>query len=1362
MTPILVVSPAHRTCASIPIAANRAGETGILDLGYESDIALQRAEMASLRRHARNGSHWGVRWDCLESQGRSIDRLQSLLAVDRLPVLILGGIGIDELNIAKASQQSRSLADRVFLEVTTLEQARWAEQTGFDGVIARGFEAGGRVSFETTFCLLQRLSEKLRIPFWAHGGIGPDTAASALLAGAAGIVLCEQLWFSAESPLSPTEQKDLLRSNETLILGDHERAYRFLGTADRKAVASFDQALAAGGDWHSRMVEAISAKPSLVPMGQDILLAERLAERHCNVSGIVKAYRLRSRENFKMASQNEILAPASPLADSLGIKYPIIQGPVAGITDVPKFCQMVSEAGALPLLALSGQDVDESNHLLEQTAKSMGDQPWGVAIPYSSSPHLRERYFEQIAAIKPSMAVMDGRDSDKLPLLENAGVIVYLHVHSLDLLDSLLKSGHHRFIIEGSECGGPLGPRSSFSLWQCAIDSLLAAKIDRPEKFHLIFAGPIHDSLSAAMTAAAVAPLSARGMKVGVQVGSAYFFSPQAVESGIITREFHEAILHCREIAHLQMGNDDTIRCIPTPFVEEFNNRRADLIRMGKSPTDIREELGRLVNQRLTLAARGTLLGTPVDVETQRRQGFFRVGEVAILRDQPVTLRDLHEEISQESVVLLDKLASQRLPWHPEERPARPKSEDIAIVGMSCMFPKAEDMRKYWENICNAVDAIEEVDHERWDPALYFDADRLAKDRVYSKWGGFLKKVTFDPMKWRIPPAALKAIEPIQLLALDIAFRAMSDAGYDKREFPRERTGVLFACAGSHDLGSAYVFRTMMRHFLPKVMGLTTEARETLEEKLNALLPEWTEDSFPGFLLNVVAGRVARELNVNGPNYTVDAACAASLAAFHAAIEQLRSNTSDMVPVGGVDWGNNPMCYMSFAKTHALSPRGHSRPFDESGDGIALGEGIGAVLLKRLKDAERDGDKIYAVIKGIGSSSDGKNKSLTAPHPPGQIKAVERAYEDAQVCPTTVSLIEAHGTGTVVGDGAEITTLSEVFGSRTDEKQFAAVGSVKSMIGHTKTVAGMASIIKTALALKHRVLPPTIGVEKPTSRFDFENSPFYISSETRPWIEDLGNHPRRAGVSAFGFGGTNFHVVLEEYTGGFLPQAELNLTPRSTEFFAWSGSTREEIREALQSLHQKLLSLPVDDLAGLAAAVHQEQASFTERQTANSRLALVANSVEDLTKKLERTIGLLVDRTEIADPTGVFYSEAKPATPEEVCFLYPGQGSQYVNMLRDLLIGTPKGQDTLSAANKQLSEFLPRPLSRYIYPPPVFNEEDGKQNFVELSNTRQSHSRPLGLWNCSPLTFWNALVFAPEWWPVTAMESMSLCMRQGF
>ncbi|HTU93496.1 MAG TPA: acyltransferase domain-containing protein [Gemmataceae bacterium] len=482
-------------------------------------------------------------------------------------------------------------------------------------------------------------------------------------------------------------------------------------------------------------------------------------------------------------------------------------------------------------------------------------------------------------------------------------------------------------------------------------------------------------------------------------------------------------------------------------------------------------------------------------------------------------------------------------------------------------------------------------------------------------------------------------------------------------------------------------------------------------------MPEWTEDSFPGFLGNVVAGRIAREFDFHGPNFTVDAACAASLAALFTAVEQLRSGTADFMLVGAADGTNNPFGYMSFAKTHALSPRGRSRSFDDSGDGIALGEGIGCIVLKRLADAERDGDKIYAVIKGVGASSDGKNRSLTAPYPPGQIRAITRAYEDAQISPATVSLIEAHGTGTAVGDSAELTTLTQVFAPHVPERQSVAVGSVKSMIGHTKTLAGLASVIKVALALKHHVLPATLGIDKPTTRVDLANSPLYLNTETRPWLEENAGHPRRAGVSSFGFGGTNFHVVLEVYNGDYLLSTQFDWTPRSAEMIVFRRANREEMTRHLSELHQQLTATPTEDLAGLAAALFKDE---SHRCTGNQscRLAIVAESVEDLRRKIQKALALLPRGAEIHDPSGIYHSEAAPLREAEVGFLYPGQGSQAVNMLRDLAVGCSWSHDLFRQANCLLAESLPRPLTRFIYPPPVFTPAEREQQATELKDTQ--------------------------------------------
>lgn len=644
------------------------------------------------------------------------------------------------------------------------------------------------------------------------------------------------------------------------------------------------------------------------------------------------------------------------------------------------------------------------------------------------------------------------------------------------------------------------------------------------------------------------------------------------------------------------------------------------------------------------------------------------------------------------------------------------QNSDIAIVGMACVFPKAPDLRQYWQNILNRLDCISEIDPKRWDSSHFFDDDRLARDKIYSKWGGFLEEMRFDPVKWKIPPASLLSIDPIQLMSLEVANQAMADAGWDTRPFPKESTGCIFACAGSHDVGGDYAFRTMLQHYLPRVKDLTPEMKQQITDDINATLPEWTEDSFPGFLMNVIAGRIANRFDLGGPNYVVDAACAASLAALHASMGQLRLGTVDAMIVGAADGTNNPFCYMSFAKTHALSPRGKSRPFDNSADGIALGEGIAALVLRRLPDAERDGDKIYAVIKGIGASSDGRNRSMTAPHPPGQILAMKRAYEDAHVPAATVSLVEAHGTGTAVGDSTEITSLHTLFSEATSDEQYAAVGSVKSMIGHTKTCAGLASLVKTALALHHRVLPATLHVEHPNEKVDFRHSPFYVNAETRPWFEELGDHPRRAGVSAFGFGGTNFHVVMEEYQGPAENRRDTDLSPRAAEVFVWKRATRSEILATLKALQTALQDAPAIDLAQLAQSVLIDEQSVAA-PSKMCRLGMVASSVDDFRAKLSKTIEQLGTKSAWQDPNGIYYSEAAAIDPKRVAFLYPGQGSQNVNMLRDLSLSNPWAHAVFAAANHQLQDRFPVALTRFIYPPSVFSQQEDDQRRAKLNDT---------------------------------------------
>jgi len=274
-----------------------------------------------------------------------------------------------------------------------------------------------------------------------------------------------------------------------------------------------------------------------------------------------------------------------------------------------------------------------------------------------------------------------------------------------------------------------------------------------------------------------------------------------------------------------------------------------------------------------------------------------------------------------------------------------------------------------------------------------------------------------------------------------------------------------------------------------------TIAEDVVQRIADSYVP-WQENSFPGLLGNVVAGRISKQYDLGGTNCVVDAACASSFSALHLASLELASGKSDMVVTGGVDTFNDIFMYMCFSKTPALSPTGNAKPFDASGDGTILGEGLGIVVIKRLADAERDGDKIYAVIRGVGSSSDGKGEAIYTPSASGQKNALQDAYRQAGVTPESIGLLEAHGTGTRVGDAVEVSALREIYGEA--DRPWCALGSVKSQIGHTKAAAGAAGLIKAALALHHKVIPPTIKVEKPLEEVTGGRTPFYLPTENVP------------------------------------------------------------------------------------------------------------------------------------------------------------------------------------------------------------------------------------------------------------------------
>ena len=470
------------------------------------------------------------------------------------------------------------------------------------------------------------------------------------------------------------------------------------------------------------------------------------------------------------------------------------------------------------------------------------------------------------------------------------------------------------------------------------------------------------------------------------------------------------------------------------------------------------------------------------------------------------------------------------------------EQKPVAIVGIGAIMPDAPEAKLFWDNILKGHYSVQEVPSNRWDTNLYFNSDPSVPDKSYSKIGAWVNQFEFNPIKMRIPipPTVIAQMDLTQQWGIAASHQALSDYGYPQRTFDSDRTAVIL---GNSNAGERH-YRTTMRILMPEYVQALTQSEafkqlsaevqrqlvENMQNNIRNQIPEITEDTMSGELSNIIAGRIANVFNFNGPNFVTDAACASSLAAIQAAIQGLNTYQFDTALAGGVDRNMGPESYVKFCKIGALSADG-SRPYAEGANGFVMGEGTAIFLLKRLADAERDGDRIYAVIRGIGSSSDGKGKGITAPNPIGQQKAMERAWKNAGVTPASVGLIEGHGTSTKVGDVVEVNSLNEIFGKFGLRNGSVALGSVKSNIGHLKSAAGAAGMAKVAFALDQKILPPSVNFHKPNPNIDFEHMPFYVNTQARPWEKPAGEI-RRAGVSAFGFGGTNFHVVVEEYVPG--------------------------------------------------------------------------------------------------------------------------------------------------------------------------------------------------------------------------------------
>lgn len=646
--------------------------------------------------------------------------------------------------------------------------------------------------------------------------------------------------------------------------------------------------------------------------------------------------------------------------------------------------------------------------------------------------------------------------------------------------------------------------------------------------------------------------------------------------------------------------------------------------------------------------------------------------------------------------------------------------DGIAIVGLGSLLPDALDPGLLWRNILDRHCALRPVPQEIWDPSEFYGEESDGEPRTSSRLGGVVRGWQFSARDFGIPPSVESSLDITQKAALVAARAAVAGAGIHGPTDGANCAVIIGNSLGGMQIRSEHLMLIMHRLIertiedLPSIRvlpqagraGILAELRANWCSQFNAI----TGNSLPGVLGNLIAARIAHYYNFRGPTQTVDAACASSLAALECAVSGLKAGRYDLAVAGGVDFSMDPVAYIGFSKMHALSDSG-SFPFDERASGFVMGEGAVLFALKRLEDARRANDHIFAVIEGFGFSSDGRGSALIAPSVKGQRLALRRAYAQACIAPDRFAYVEAHGTATQVGDPVEILALRDVY--RECRPGSIALGSIKANVGHLKGAAGAAGVLRAVLAADAGVIPPQANFERPNPRCKIERSPFRIPVEPQEWPADRVH----VAVSSFGFGGVNYHCVLRRNEGGGRAAGRARHVPPAPSpsacdhgVLGLGAASADELLEAARRLHTR---------ASQAQSLQAVLEDCSEPQFAAHRLALYASDVDSAAQALALAVrGMSGEASPAAlQSAGIYWRVGAPARGDSLALMFPGQGSQYLGMLHEMRAAFPVIDRTLREADDVLAGEFEQPLSAYIAPMADASVEEEKARFAALTRT---------------------------------------------
>ncbi|AFZ56827.1 type I polyketide synthase [Anabaena cylindrica FACHB-243] len=587
------------------------------------------------------------------------------------------------------------------------------------------------------------------------------------------------------------------------------------------------------------------------------------------------------------------------------------------------------------------------------------------------------------------------------------------------------------------------------------------------------------------------------------------------------------------------------------------------------------------------------------------------------------------------------------------------KQQDIAIIGMGCKIPGADNLEQYWQLLSEKRSVIQEVPSDRWSVADYYEENGTTPYKTYCKRGGFIENpFDFDPMFFGISPREATVMDPQQRVFLEVAWQALQQAGYGSRY----RTKDIAVFVGGEQINYIehffnYQYYSVLQQRLQNsalFKRLSTAEHKDLLDMLSEVLQpsEMLPEATAGNELNQIAARLSHCLDLIGPSMEVSTACSSSLVALHLACESIRAGDTSMAIAGGINLNLSPTPFTFLSRVQALSPTGECYPFDSRANGMVVGEGTGVVILKPLRKALEDGDYIHAVIKGSAINNDGHSQGITAPKPEGQAETIRRAYTKFGIDPETISYIETHGTGTALGDPVEVEGMTKAFRDFTNLKSFCGIGSVKSSIGHLLAGSGIVSLIKVVLAMQHGKIPATVGFEQPNPHINFDNTPFYVvGGQGKPWSSN--GELLRAGVNGFGFGGTNCHVIVEQSPLSSAIKSPEPTSSLSPHLLCLTARNQKVLKEVVQQLHEHIIKHPEQELSEICFTLSNSQRELAYKT------ALVVNDRQHLLDSLNAICldqinsNVQIDRSnpQKATPTYLVLDNSSNLTPEDAKLL---------------------------------------------------------------------------------------------------------------